>query len=86
MKFIKCIVAIFTWRELVWLRHFDGELELSIAVETPFGYELARLSWPFGHTQAVLLPNGEVRHTYVEEWKPANIPWVTKIQSWLYKY
>lgn len=61
--------AFLTRQKLVYLKDFDGELTLTVAKKTPFGY-VAKRHWPFHVLDVILLEGGKVEHgSYVHEWR-----------------
>jgi hypothetical protein len=63
--------AFLTGQKLVYLKDVDGELTLTVAKRTSFGY-VAKRYWPFHVRDVILLDGGKVENgSYVHEWRDA---------------
>jgi hypothetical protein len=69
---VKYIYALASFGALVWLRDYDGEVNLRIARRDAFG-NLGAWRWGLGIFHVVLIDGGKIKNgDYVDEWKWAS--------------
>lgn len=65
------IWAFITGRKIVFLKDFEGEIYVSLARKTPFGY-CAPIYWFTGTGCVTLEEDGTCGNSYISNWKFEN--------------